>query len=129
MRVYITASNTNDPKEYLESLKRIITNIGHIPFCFVTDYTGDISPHTLMQSSQREILKSDAMLFDATTQTIRPSTGRMIELGIGYQAGKKIIVIAKEGTKIKDTLEGITNTIIFYNNLEDIQEPLRQALS
>jgi len=66
-----------------------------------------------MHRAKQEIAKSDALLIDVTDKP----TGRAIEAGIAYALGKKIILIMKKGTKIKDTSRGIANVIIEYNKL------------
>jgi len=79
-------------------------------------------PRELMQRAKEEILKSDALLIDLSVK----STGRAIETGIAFGAGKKIVVIIKKGTRLKDTAKGVADKIIEYDNIEDIVEPLRE---
>jgi len=78
-------------------------------------------PKELMDRARAEIAKCDALLFDATNK----STGRAIEMGIAFAKGKRIIVIMKEDTAIKDTLRGVADSIITYKKLEDIQVDLK----
>ena len=53
----------------------------------------------------------------------------MIELGMAYAMNKKIVVITKKGTNIKDTVRGVIDRIIEYENIEDIIEPMSKLLS
>jgi hypothetical protein len=48
----------------------------------------------------------------------------MIELGIAYAMNKKIVVITKKWTHIKNTVRGVSDSIIEYENIEDIIKPM-----
>lgn len=125
MRVFITAS-FGDSKENIERLCSAVRAAGFEDFCFIRDVenyqkTFDDSKE-LMQRAKEEIGKSDALLIDMTDKP----TGRAIEAGIMYALGKRIIVIMKNGTKIKDTVRGIASEIIEYKNIEDISPILNK---
>lgn len=75
-----------------------------------------------MQRSKEEIEKSDALLIDMTDNP----TGRALEAGIAYALNKKIVVIMKKGTRIKDTTKGIADLIIKYEKIEDITQKLKE---
>lgn len=47
-----------------------------------------------------------------------------IEAGYAYAKGIPIITIAKSGSDISETLEGISDEIIFYNSIEDLDMSL-----
>lgn len=57
-----------------------------------------------------------------------PGGGRVIEAGIAYGNSKPVIVIAKRSTEIGVPMSGIASTIIEYNDIEDIIEPLKQFI-
>ncbi len=78
-----------------------------------------------MQRAKEEVIKCDVLLIDYDG----PTHGRMIELGIAYTMDKKIILITKEGTSIKQTVRGVVDSIIEYKELEDIIEPMKILLS
>lgn len=129
MKIFITATFKNgENKSEIEQLCAIVKNAGFEDFCFIRDvenYQKVFSdPKELMEKARAEILNCDALLFDATEK----STGRAIEAGIAYANKKKIIVIMKEGTEIKDTLRGVADLVITYKNIEDIQDGLKQTL-
>jgi hypothetical protein len=48
-------------------------------------------------------------------------------VGIAYANQKKIIVIMKDGTEIKDTLKGVADAVITYKVIKDIQYNLKQT--
>ena len=124
MRVFITAS-FGESKEEIEKLCSAVKSAGLEDFCFIRDVENYQKifndPKELMRRSKEEIKKSDALLIDMTDKP----TGRMIEVGIAYSMGKKIIVIMKQGTQIKDTTKGIADIIVEYNKIEDITTKLK----
>jgi len=125
MKIFITSSfKGSDNKEGIENLCKIVRNAGFEDFHFIRDiehYEKTFSdPKELMKRAKEEINKCDALLFDATEK----STGRALEVGIAYCLGKRIIVIMKEGTKIKDTLRGVADIIITYKEINDIAKDL-----
>lgn len=125
-RVFITATfkgiENRDEIEYLCSL---VKDAGFEDFCFVRDvehYQKVFNtPKELMIRAREEIEKSDFLLIDMSEKP----TGRAIEAGIAHTLGKKIIVIAKKGTTIKDSVRGIADIVIEYDQLEDIVAPIR----
>lgn len=127
MRVFITAS-FGDSKENIERLCRVVKAAGFEDFCFVRDVENYQKifndPKELMRRAKEEIDKSNLLLIDMTDKP----TGRAIEAGIAYALGKKIIVIMKHGTNIKDTVRGIASEIIEYQNIEDISTALEKSL-
>jgi len=128
MKVFITASfKEGKNKMEIEQLCSIVRNAGFEDFSFIRDVENYKkvfdNPQELMDRARTEILKCDILLFDATEK----STGRAIEVGIAYANKKKIIVIMREGTEIKDTLRGAADKVITYKAIEDIQTDLKQA--
>ena len=127
MRVIVTSS-FGDNEETIENLCLAVRSAGLEDFSFIRDIENYQKifndPKELMQRAKEEIEKSDALLVDMTDKP----TGRMIEVGIAYTLGKKIIVIMKEGTKIKDTTRGIADIIIEYNKISDITQELGNFL-
>ncbi|MFC1656821.1 nucleoside 2-deoxyribosyltransferase [Patescibacteria group bacterium] len=125
MRVYIAVPfKGEENKKEIEELCLKVRKAGHEDFCFVRDienYQNFFSaPHKLMQKSKKEIEKSDAFLINYNG----PGTGIMIEMGIAYTLNKKVILITKKGTKIRNSIKGVTSKIIEYQKLDDIIAPL-----
>ncbi len=122
MKVFITASfKEGKNKKETEQLCSIVRNSGFEDYCFARDEGYFDDSKKMMNIAEEEIKKCDVLLFDATNK----STGRVIEVGIAYSNKKKIIVIMKEGTQIKDTLRGVADSIITYKKKEDIQKELK----
>lgn len=127
MKVFITASfKKGKNRVEIEHLCSIVKEAGFEDFCFIRDIENYQKvfddPKKLMDRAREEIEKSDVLLFDATNK----STGRAIEVGIASSNKKRIIVIMKKGTPIKDTLRGVADGIITYNKIEDIQSDLKR---
>ena len=127
MRIYITAS-FGSSKEEIEKLCSLVKSAGFEDFCFFRDVENYQkifdNPKDLMQRSKLEIKKSDALLIDMTDKP----TGRAIEAGIAYALGKKIIVIMKNGTKIKDTTKGISDLVVEYEQIQEIVPKIKDFL-
>lgn len=127
MRCYITSS-FGDGKVEIEKLCSIVRSAGFEDFSFIRDVENYQkvfdNPKDLMKRSEDEIKKSDVLLIDMTDKP----TGRAIEAGMAYSHGKKIIVIMKKGTQIKDTTKGITDVLIEYDVISDVSDGLRDVL-
>ena len=130
MKIFITAPfKEGKNKTEIENLCSLVKNAGFKDFCFIRDIENYQKvfndPKELMDRAREEIKKCDVLLFDATNK----STGRAIEVGIAYSNKKKIIIIMKEGTKIKDTLKGVADVLITYKTIKDIQDDLKRLYS
>jgi nucleoside 2-deoxyribosyltransferase len=130
MKIYITAPfKGSDNKTEIEKMCEIVKESGFKDFCFIRDVENYKkvfhNAYELMQRAKKEIEKCDALLIDFDG----PASGRMIELGIAYALNKKVILITKKGTAVKETVSGVTNNIIEYENLKDIIKPMSKLLS
>ena len=126
MKVYITAKFGTDNKEEIEEMCALVQKSGFEDFCFVRDVNEKFQDaHELMRRAKEEIVACDVLLL----QYDGPGHGRIVELGIAYALDKKIILITKEGTFIKETILGVTDVVIEYNQLEDIVTPLSKLYS
>lgn len=128
-RIFITASfQGGKNKTEIGNLCSLVKSAGFEDFCFIRDiekYQKMFSgPTELMVRAKEEIEKSDYLLIDMTDKP----TGRAIEAGIAYALGKKVIVIMKRGTQIKDTTRGISIAVIEYDKIDDIIGPLSQVI-
>jgi nucleoside 2-deoxyribosyltransferase len=129
MKLFITASfQGGDNKKEIEHLCELAKTAGFEDFCFIRDVENYKKmfddPQELMQRARDEISKSDALLIDMTDKP----TGRAIEAGIAFALNKKVIVIARKGTPIKDTTRGISSLAIEYDVIDDIAAPLKEWL-
>lgn len=127
MKVFITATFEGlDTKTEIEYICSLVRTAGFADFCFIRDVENYRKifndPHELMQRAKEEISKCDVLLIEYDG----PGHGRMVELGIAYALNKKVILITKAGTFIKDSILGVADEIIEYNELNEIVPPLSQ---
>ena len=129
MKIYITASFGRSGREYIETLCSLVKEAGFVDFCFIRDVENYEKvfhdPHELMLRAKEEIGKCDALLMEYDG----PGHGRMVELGMAYAMGKRIVLITKKGTSVKETVEGVSHGIVEYEDLADIVEPLSNLLA
>lgn len=122
MRIYITAKYKHwEVNSDTEIICKIIKDIWFDDFCFVRDIRWPFeNDQDMMMQALHEIKLSDILLIDVSEK----STWRTIEAWIAYALWKKIILIAKEWTGVKDTFQWISNLIIYYKELKDIKRTL-----
>ena len=125
MKVYITAPFKNgENKAEIEHLCWLIKSSWFEDFCFIRDIEHYEKifhdAHELMLRAKEEIEKCEVLLIDYDW----PASGRMIELGIAYALGKKVILITSQDMEVKETVAGVADAIIYYETLEDIVKPL-----
>lgn len=121
MKIYIAVSfkDGNNDQE-IDRFCKLVHDAGHEDFCFVRDVKDCRDDHELMQRDLEEVAKCDAFLINYDG----PSDGRMIEMGMAYALGKKIIIITRKGTHLKDTVSGVADLIIEYDDLAEVVQPL-----
>jgi nucleoside 2-deoxyribosyltransferase len=129
MKIYITAPfKGGDNKREIEELCALVKRSGFEDFCFIRDVEQYQKmfhdAHELMTRAREEIERCDALLIDFDG----PASGRMIELGIAYALRKKVVLITKKGTFVKETVRGVTDGVIEYEMLEDIVDPMKQLV-
>jgi nucleoside 2-deoxyribosyltransferase len=128
-RMFITASFKGAKnRSEIEYLCLLVRQSGFEDFCFIRDvenyqHTFD-DPKELMKKAFEEIQKSDWLLIDMTDKP----TGRAIEVGMAFALNKKIVIIMKKGTKIKDTVSGISQAIIEYDKVDEIVSGLKELI-
>ena len=130
MKLFITINfQKGDNKKEIEHLCELIKKAGFEDFCFIRDVENYKkifdNPQELMRRTKEEISKSDVLLIDMTDKP----TGRAIEAGIAYALDKKVILIAKKGTRIKNIARGIASLVIKYDVINNIVTPLKKWLS
>jgi crotonobetainyl-CoA:carnitine CoA-transferase CaiB-like acyl-CoA transferase len=74
-------------------------------------------PNELMQQSFDAIRSSDMLLLEFSQKGV----GLGIEAGFAHAIGKRIVVIAKTGSEISNTLAGISSEIHFYDSETDLE--------
>jgi crotonobetainyl-CoA:carnitine CoA-transferase CaiB-like acyl-CoA transferase len=74
-------------------------------------------PNDLMRQSFNLIRSSDLLLLEFSEKGV----GLGIEAGFAHAIGKRIVVLAKTGSEISNTLAGIASEILFYDSETDLE--------
>lgn len=126
MKLYITAPfKGEENKNEIENLCNLVRAAGFEDFCFIRDVENYQKvfndPKELMARLTTELAACDGLLIDLTYQ----STGQLLEMGMAYAMGKKIIALMKKDLKISDTARGAAGYLVEYENWEEIKEKLK----
>ncbi|QUH21236.1 nucleoside 2-deoxyribosyltransferase [Alkaliphilus sp. B6464] len=123
MKAYIGIKYYEDyrNKIVIDELSSVLQKRGYETICIVRDIQNKgqekYSSYELMKLTFEKIDICNLVVIDLTEKGV----GLGIEAGYAYAKGIPIITIAKSGSDISETLEGISQKIIFYNNIEDIE--------
>jgi 2'-deoxynucleoside 5'-phosphate N-hydrolase len=119
------ANNT----ELIDNISQALENCGVETFCFVRDFEkyGNValSPEDLMKKAFEYIKTSDILIVELSKKAV----GIGIEAGYAYALGIPILTIAKKGSDISSTLEGISNSCFLYDNLDELVSIFREYFS
>jgi len=75
-----------------------------------------------MRLTFEEIDKADMLIVEFSEKGV----GLGIEAGYAFSKNKPIIIVAREGSDISTTIKGISNQIIFYKDIDEISEKIKQ---
>ena len=122
MKAYISvkyrADNSN--KDYIENIMSALERNGFETVCIARDIEKrgqvQLSPHALMQRAFAEIGASNLLVVDLTEKGV----GLGIEAGYAYAKQIPIVVIAKKGSDVSTTLQGISQKLFLYEKFEDL---------
>lgn len=122
MKAYIGIKYHEDYKNKLivNKIAYVLENKGYETICIVRDInmkeSNKYTSYELMKLTLEKIDICDLVVIDLTEKGV----GLGIEAGYAYAKEIPIITIARSGSDISETLEGISKKIIFYNNIEDL---------
>ena len=122
MRAYISikyrADNSN--RNCIEKIASALGQNGFETVCITRDIEKwgqiELSPEELMQRTFSEIDLSHLIVIDLTEKGV----GLGIEAGYAYAKGIPIVVIAKKGSNISATLQGISRQLFLYDEFDDL---------
>ena len=124
MKAYISikyrADNSN--KDYIENITSALERNGFETVCIARDIEKrgqvQLTPHALMQRAFAEIDASNLLVVDLTEKGV----GLGIEAGYAYAKQIPIVVIAKRGSDVSMTLQGIARKLFLYDEFEDLNQ-------
>ncbi|HEY4498994.1 MAG TPA: nucleoside 2-deoxyribosyltransferase [Candidatus Paceibacterota bacterium] len=82
------------------------------------------TPQEMMSKAFEETDKADILIIEFSEKGV----GLGIEAGYALAKGKPIIVIAKTGSEISDTLKGLAKDIIFYAEPDELSEKFQRFI-
>ena len=122
MKAYISIKYREDSsnKECVENISSALERNGFETVCITRDFEKwgqvQLSPHELMQRAFAEIDSSNLLVVDSTEKGV----GLGIEAGYAYAKQIPIVVIARAGSDISTTLQGIAKNLFLYDEFEDL---------
>lgn len=122
MRVYIAIKfyDNHSNKALIENISSALEKHGFETICVIRDLEkwGQVqfSPDVLMQRAFDEIETSDLIVVDLTKKGV----GLGIEAGYAFAKQIPIVTIAREGSDISVTLQGISHKIFWYNDFDEL---------
>ena len=110
----------NSNRDCIQKISSALERNGIETVCVARDIENwgqvEFSPEELMQRSFAAIDSSHLIVVDLTDKGV----GLGIEAGYAYAKKTPIVVIAKEGSDISTTLQGISQKLFFYKKFEDL---------
>ena len=131
MKAYISvkyrADNSN--KDCIEHISSALERNGFETVCIARDIEkwGQVqsSPRKLMQRAFTEIDSSNLLVVDLTEKGV----GLGIEADYAHAKQIPIVVIAKKGSDISATLQGISQRLVLYDEFEDFNHLFQGIIS
>ncbi|NLY46073.1 MAG: nucleoside 2-deoxyribosyltransferase [Tissierella sp.] len=123
MKAYIGIKYYQDYRNKLiiEEISSVLESKGFETICLARDIdTKDLiisSSQMLMKLTFEKIEDCDLVVIDLSEKGV----GLGIEAGYAFAKGIPILTIAKRGSEISETLEGISKEIIFYESIGDLE--------
>ena len=107
-------------RDLIESITDVLAADGHTVTCVVRDIeewgTVTLSPDALMRAAFQAIDRVDLVLVELSEKGV----GLGIEAGYAHAQGIPIVVIARTGSPISATLQGIATAVVFYEEIAEL---------
>lgn len=131
MKTYISikyrADNSN--KDCIEKISSALERNDFETVCIARDIEkwGEVqlTPHELMQRAFAEIDSSNLLVVDLTEKGV----GLGIEAGYAHAKQIPIVVIARQGSDISATLQGIAEELFLYEEFEELTDFFEDTIS
>ncbi|MDE0185893.1 MAG: nucleoside 2-deoxyribosyltransferase [Candidatus Poribacteria bacterium] len=122
MKAYISIKfrEDNSNKYCIQKISSALERNGFETVCIARDIENwgqvELSPEELMQRSFAAIESSDVFVVDLSEKGV----GLGIEAGYAHAVKIPVVVIAKAGSDISTTLQGISQKLLFYETFDDL---------
>ena len=130
MKIYLAIKFHEDfsNRKLIEEILETLNKSGFETVVMARDYEnwGQIKfkPEDLMKLTFKITEESDLLLIEFSEKGV----GLGIEAGYAYAKGKPIVVIAKYGSDISETMKGVAKEVIFYEKVEEIGEKIKKYI-
>ena len=124
MKAYISIKyrEDNSNKDCIQKISAALEQNDFETVCIARDIEKwgqvELSPHELMRRTFAEIDSSHLIVVDLTEKGV----GLGIEAGYAYAKQIPIVVIARKGSDISTTLQGIAQKLFLYDEFEDLAD-------
>ena len=128
MKAYLSIQNHSDKRtrEVIEQISPVLTVCGFETVCMRRDIEQwgavALSPREHMVATFDAIRSCQMLVIDVTEANV----GVGIEAGYAYAHSVPVFTIAREGTEISTTLDGLSSGIGFYRDLQDLRSCFTQ---
>lgn len=128
MKAYLAIKYYEDcrNKPEIEMISAMLKKNGFDSCCIARDFENwgkvKFSAQELMSLTFRELAKCDLVVLDLTEKGV----GLGIEAGYAFAMGMPVITIARSGSDISKTLQGISKRVFFYDSAVDISTCLAE---
>ena len=128
MKIYLAIKFHEDfiNRKLIEEISETLNKSGFETVVMARDYENwgqtKFKPEDLMKLTFKIIEESDLLLVEFSEKGV----GVGIEAGYAYAKGKPIMVIAKHGSDISETMRGVAKEVIFYENVEEVGKKIKR---
>ena len=110
-------SKRTDFRRLHKRLKSVLENKFNLEvYAFVFDFIDTVDDTTLMDESLKKIDESDYVIVELSNKSV----GIGIEAGYAKAKNKPIIYLHKKGSDMKQAMNGISDIVITYEDIEDL---------
>jgi 2'-deoxynucleoside 5'-phosphate N-hydrolase len=125
MKAYLAIKYKEDHsnRDLIEAISSSLKKVNIESYVIARDYEKwgelkNIQPDALMAHTFKAIDESDFVIVEFSEKGV----GLGIEAGYAFAIRKPIVVIAKEGTEISTTLQGVAKILLFYKDISNLEE-------
>lgn len=124
MKIYLAIKFHSDfsNKSFIEDISAALEQTGHSSIVAVRDFEQwgalTFTNQQIMKQDFEAIRDADMLLVEFSEKGV----GLGVATGFAKALGKKVVVIAKQGSDISDTIDGSADKIVFYEKIQDLVE-------
>ena len=114
-------------RDLIEAISAVFEKAGIATMCIARDIEKwgkvQFTPHELMKITFDQIDNSDFVILEMSEKGV----GLGIEAGYAKAKGKPLLVLAKVGNVLSTTMQGIADSVMYYNRPEDIGKSMLKS--